>query len=127
MFSGVQLELEIWRATGRFPELGEAFEHWVPHLEEALGSKALIIYRFDPERLRAERVAQVGADDRSTHEELKPEVFAKLATWCHEGRTLRADSRSAHPMLERLIPPGLKGPILAGPLVSGPHGVGEPI
>lgn len=112
----VRLELEVWRIVGRNPSLADVLDKAQPLLFEALGAKALHLYRLDAERLRIERLP-------GAIEELAPAAFAELATWCHSGETFRGDTRAANRVLTSLLPKGTRGALLAGPLTM----LGEPL
>src|SRR5688572_11970362 len=112
----MRVELEAWRIAGRCSDIAAVIEELEPLLCEALGAKSVHVFRLDPERLRVERIL-------GTTEELPPDAFSKIATWCHEGRVLHAETRTAGSVVAHLVPKSLKGPYLLGPLTRG----GEPL
>src|SRR5687767_5137365 len=52
----MRLELEAWRIAGRHLNIADAIQDLDPLLNEALGGRAVHFFRFDPERLRVERI-----------------------------------------------------------------------
>jgi transcriptional regulator with GAF, ATPase, and Fis domain len=117
----VTLELQAWRIMGRKLDVSESFRELGPILVHALAARALLLLRFEPDRLRADLVAHALAEGEkhapiSGPIELGADALADAVTWCKDDRVLRAKKRDEHPILKHLTPRGMHGPFLIAAL-----------
>jgi transcriptional regulator with GAF, ATPase, and Fis domain len=112
--------LELWREVCRHIEIGESVARLAPILSRHLPADFLIVRHFDISLARLETVAtgicRPGPVTLPPRSELSPQDLDRLLIWCRQGRPLRLDASRIMSRLPGLLPPGMKGAVLAGPL-----------
>ena len=125
-----ELMLDVWRETGRHPEIAAS----TPNIAQLLGHwmpvQQLLVRRIEPGRSCIETVG-VGPDrslprspvDRS---DCAPASVQRLLAWCHHGEVTRwQHGGRTDRALAAAVPRGVEGELLLGPLASehGTYGV----
>jgi transcriptional regulator with GAF, ATPase, and Fis domain len=118
------IELQAWRLIGRNLDVSESFRELGPILLEALGARALVLLRLEPDRLRADAVAQTQTAGSLGAVELSPDALGSVSGWCKSGRIVRVRRRDDDPITKQLVPRGGHGPYLALPLSRGGETLG---
>src|SRR5262249_6621001 len=125
-----ELMVDVWRETGRQPEIAvstldiaQLLGHWMP-------VQQVLVRRIEPERACIETVGvgPEGALPRSLGDrsDCAPAHLERLLAWCHRGEVTRwPHSGRTDRALAAAIPPGIEGELLVGPLASehGTYGV----
>ncbi len=123
------LELEAWRSIWGHGGLQEALDRLVPVAAPRIPFTLAIVRRLDAARGRIDTAAFAAIrppppPDRS-RTEVPGATMDGVMQWCLEGRATRfAPGRTEH-FARALLPPQVRGAVLAGPLagVEGPVGV----
>lgn len=118
MSAFLSLQLDVWREACRHIRIEESAANILPLLRSALGVETLCIRRLDPARSRLETVALAGqASDQDSHvTELDLKDWAELLECCRSGSLVSGQVEVLERRYPGLLPPAMKGAILAGGL-----------
>jgi transcriptional regulator with GAF, ATPase, and Fis domain len=121
------LLLEVWREVCRHLEIGESVARLAPLLAGSLPVDVLLVRHVDPVRGHIETLATGSCGPEAIALPARSDCPAsgmdRMVTWCREGRVLHGPSSEAlRKQLPGLLPPGLRGEVLAGPL-NTEHGL----
>src|SRR5688572_27933777 len=112
---------QLWREICRQPEIGAALAQVVPLLRAELPLRAVLVRRFDLGRRQLETVAEDALDPRDlpqhAHNDYSEAQLDSVLGWARQGQLLHG-SPHASPLLNAIVPNGLRGDVIAGPLVN---------
>jgi len=118
-----ELGLDVWRETGRHPEIATS----APNIAQLLGHwmpvKQVLVRRIEPERACIETVGvgPAGSVPRSLGDrsDCAPAHLQRLLAWCRDGQVTRwQHGGRTDRALAAAVPPGVEGELLVGPLAS---------
>jgi transcriptional regulator with GAF, ATPase, and Fis domain len=120
------LLVDVWREACQHIEIGEATARIAPMLPAYIPLGLVLIRRMDLKRGCLETVAigVCGGASRPerTRSDLTPEQMEAIIRWGRAGRAVHGRGIPPAPLI---VPPGLRGDVLAGPTLAGgvPSGV----
>ena len=124
---GLELELEVWRTIGRHIALDESLVRIAAILGRHLPVEVLVVRHLEAEQGRLETVALASQRPLPGRLESRTALggdgLQRLAAWCREG-SIRLASPGEDPLVDLVVPEGLRGTMLAAPLVTADEPLG---